>query len=97
MQSNQKSNQRSHRIKRLLPTNHVVTIRMAIGAALVLGALGGQTLISDGTKNKTFCLWRAWITGSSLTETTVSTQEEPLRFWGESQAEYDDLEHTCPM
>ena len=71
----------SHRIKRLLPTKHVVTIRIAIGAALVLVALGGQTLTNDGMKSRTVCLWQTWITGSSLTETTVNTQGEPLRFW----------------
>ena len=71
----------SHRVKRLPPTKRVVTIRIAIGAALVLGALGGQTLRNDGLKNKTMCLWRAWITGS-LMETTVSTRGESLRFGG---------------
>ena len=80
-QSNQKSNQLSHRIKRLLPTKHVVTTRIVIGSAILLGALGGQTLAKDGTKNKTVCLWRAWITGSSLMETTVSTPQKALRFW----------------
>ena len=32
-------------------------------------------------ENRTVCLWRAWIMGSSLMETTVGTQGEPLRFW----------------
>ena len=59
----------------------VVTILIVIGAALVLVALGGQTLTNDGMKSRTVCFWQAWITGSSLTETTVSTQGEPLRFW----------------
>ena len=45
-----------------------------------VGALSGQTITNDGMKNKTVCLWQAWITGSSLMETTVSTQGEPLRF-----------------
>ena len=34
----------------------VVTIRIVIGAALVLVALGGQTLPNDGMKSRTFCL-----------------------------------------
>ena len=29
-------------------------------AALVLGALGCQTITDDGMGNKTVCLWRAW-------------------------------------
>ena len=31
------------------------TVHIAIGAALVLVALGGQTLTNDGMKNKTVC------------------------------------------
>ena len=46
----------------MLLTKHEVTIRIAIDAALI----GGQTLTNDGMKNKTVCLWQAWITGSSL-------------------------------
>ena len=65
-------------VKRLSPTKHVVTIRIALGAVLVLVVLCGQTLTNDGMKSRTVCLWQAWITGSSLTETTVSTQGEPL-------------------
>ena len=38
-----------------------------------------NTLTNDGMKNKTVCLCRAWTTGSSLTETTVSTPG-PLPF-----------------
>ena len=45
---------------------HVVTIRTAVGAVLVLVALGGQTLPNDGVKNKTVHFWRAWTVGSSL-------------------------------
>ena len=62
VQSNQKSTFEA--TKRLLPTKHVVTIRIEIGAAIVLVALGGQTLTNDGVKNQTVCLWRAWIMGS---------------------------------
>ena len=81
-----------------MATKHVVTVLTAIGAVLVLVALGGRTLTNDGTKNKTICLSRAWITGSSLMETTVSTPKEPLRFFGgESQAEHNDVEHACAM
>ena len=46
-----------------------------------VGVLGGLTVTNDGMKSRRVCLWQAWITGSSLTETTVSTQGEPLRFW----------------
>ena len=66
-------------MKRLPTTKHVVSIRIAIGAALVLGALCGQTLTNDGMKNNTVCLWRAWITGSSLTETVSTRGATP--FW----------------
>ena len=49
-------------------------------------------------KSRTVCLWHAWITGSSLTVTTVSTQGEPHSVPdGENQAEFDDLEHACSM
>ena len=41
----------------LLPTKHVVTIRIEIGAALVLVALGGQALTHESGKNKTMYLW----------------------------------------
>ena len=45
----------------------------------------GSTGRSDAHKRrheeKTVCLCQARITGSSLTETTVSTREDPLCFW----------------
>ena len=63
------------------PSDQEIVTHEACGAALVLVVLGGQTLTNDGTKSRTVCLWQAWITGTSLTETTVSTQGEPLRFW----------------
>ena len=40
----------------MLHRTHVVTIRIAIGAALVLVALVGRTHSNDGVKNKTVCL-----------------------------------------
>ena len=68
-----------------------VAIRIEIGAALVLVALGGRTHATDGVKNKTVCRCQAWIMGSSLAETTVTTQGGQFFWWGESQAEHDDL------
>ena len=56
-----KINQWSHRIKRWPHTRQVVIIHIAIGAVLVLVALGGQTLANDGDRNETVCPWRAWI------------------------------------
>ena len=41
-----------HRIKRLPHTKHVVIIRIAIGAVLMLVALGGQTLTNSVKKQK---------------------------------------------
>ena len=80
------------------PRKHVLTIHIATGAALVLGALGGQTLTNDGMKNKTVCLWRAWIAVSSPTETTGEHTRGATPFLVvNSQAEYIDLEHACPM
>ena len=78
-------------------TKHMITVRIAIGAALVLGALGGQTLTNDGMKNRTVLQKRSWITCSSLMETTVSTQGSHSVFGGENQAEYADLEHAFLM
>ena len=84
-QSNQKSNQRSHRIKRLLPTIHVV------GHYDWCHACVGGTGRSDAHKrqreeqNSSVC-GGAWITGSCLMDrnqhrkVTARSPREPLRF-----------------
>ena len=74
----------------MLPKKHVVTIHIAMGASLVLGALGGQTLTNEDMEKNSLLVASIWITGSSLMETTVSTS-------GEVNTEYDDLEHACSM
>ena len=67
------------RLEKTENVRHAVILHTAIGAVLVLVALGGQTLTNDSVKNKTVYLWRAWTIGSSLMVMTVSTPRAP--FW----------------
>ena len=69
----------------------MATIRIEIGAALVLLVLVGRTLANDGVKNKTVCWRQTRNVGSALTETTVSTQGSYFFSGCESQAEHDDI------
>ena len=84
------------KIQPVKPSDQEIATHEACGIVLVLGVLGGQTLTNDGLKSRTVCLWRAWITASSLTETRVTRGSHSVP-GGEDQAEYDDLEHACSL
>ena len=75
---------------------HVVTVRAAVGAVLMLVALGGRTLTNDSVKNKTVCLWQAWITGVFTDGDDGEHKGSDSVSGSENQAECDDL-GACPF